>query len=371
MSDPGRPNQVSLTRCESEGERWCKAASFRRRLATCGSSESFSTYPPLAPTAVPTTPVASPITLRPDEFHDLEELGYGFGGVVYKSLHVPTGRLVARKVVNSRICSVKVRKSLAAELLTLQRCNHPNIVRCYGASLSGMQISIAMEFMDGGSLDRIMRTTGPLHEEILSSVAQAVLHGLVYLHRDLNMIHRDLKPSNILLNSQGHIKLCDFGESIELVNSTARSLVGTMGYMAPERIDGRPYDIRADVWSLGITLVELATGHFPYDLSLLQRQAMTPASLSDYAISTEAASFEDNKLAIIELWETIKADPSPRLDPACFTTDFISFVNLCLIKDNRIRPDPYYLLLHPFLRRALPAPALLSWSQRVIETGHQ
>lgn len=366
MPGPDRFDKRSLSRCESEGELCRKAASLRRRSAACGSSMSLSAYPSPIPIKALTLPIVSSVTLRPDEFHDLEELGCGFGGVVYKSLHMPTGRLVARKVVNSRICSAKVRKSLAAELLTLQRCDHANIVRCYGAFVSDMQVSIAMEFMDSGSFDRIVRTMGPLPEEILSSVAKAVLHGLVYLHQGLNMIHRDLKPSNVLLNSQGQIKLCDFGESIELVNSTAKSLVGTMGYMAPERIDGKPYDIRADVWSLGITLVELATGHFPYDLSLSQRQAMTPVSFSDYFTTAETPSAGDNKLAIIELWETIKVDPSPRLDPASFTADFTNFVNLCLIKDDRIRPDPYYLLLHPFLHRALSASALLDWSQQVI-----
>lgn len=366
MPEPNRLDKRGLSRCESEGDLCRKAANLRSHLVTFGSSMNLSAYPSPILTKSLALPVAASVTLRPDEFHDLEELGCGFGGVVYKSLHIPTGRLVARKVVNSRICSAKVRKSLAAELLTLQRCNHANIVRCYGAFVSDMQVSIAMEFMDGGSFDRIIRTMGPLPEEILSSVTKAVLHGLVYLHQGLNIIHRDLKPSNVLLNSQGQIKLCDFGESIELVNSTARSLVGTMGYMAPERIDGRPYDIRADVWSLGITLMELATGHFPYDLPPSQRQAMTPVSFSDYSATAETLPGENNKLAIIELWETIKIDPSPRLDPTRFTTDFTNFVNLCLIKDDRLRPDPYYLLLHPFLHRASSASALLGWSQKVI-----
>lgn len=176
--------------------------------------------------------------LRPDEFVDQFELGTGFGGIVYQSIHAPTGTVMARKVMSSRISSSKIQQSLIAELATLQKCRSKNIVTFYGAFLSEMQVSLAMELMDVGSLDWVCRTVGPIPESILSQIVYEVLTGLVYLHHEHNIMHRDMKPSNILLNSKGEVKLCDFGESIELVNSLAKSLVGTTGYMAVRALSG-------------------------------------------------------------------------------------------------------------------------------------
>ncbi len=160
------------------------------------------------------------------------ELGTGFGGIVYKALRVPDGKVVAIKVVNSRISPGSLRTSLASELGALQRCSSPYVVELYGASIGEMHISLALEYMDVGSLDAVCRLCGPIPEGILEGVAQAITRGLLYLHDEHNIMHRDLKPSNVLLNSAGQVKLCDFGESIQLVNFIAKSLVGTTGYMA-------------------------------------------------------------------------------------------------------------------------------------------
>lgn len=307
---------------------------------------------------------SSSFTLNPNDFTDLKEVGCGFGGVVFRSLHRSTNTIVACKLVNSRIASAKIRKSIAAELAALQRCHHPNIIECYGAFVRGMQISIVMEYMDVGSFYWICSRTGPLAEPILSRMADCVLHGLVYLHKELNIIHRDLKPSNILLNSKGKIKLCDFGESIQLVNSTAKSLVGTTGYMAPERIKGLPYATRSDVWSLGITLIEMATGYFPYDLPAKLRQNICPKDKKQQ----KNTNMELDKLSLVELWETIGGDPSPSLDPKAFSSTFIDFVDLCLIKEESLRPDPYTLLSHPFLRkgRSLTSEDFKSWAHSLL-----
>ncbi|KAF5360942.1 hypothetical protein D9756_005079 [Leucocoprinus leucothites] len=100
--------------------------------------------------------------------------------------------------------------------------------------------------------------------DIVGQVALAVLEGLTYLYDVHRIIHRDIKPSNILCNSSGEIKICDFGVSGELINSIADTFVGTSTYMSPERIQGAQYTVKSDVWSLGISLVELALGHFPF-----------------------------------------------------------------------------------------------------------
>jgi serine/threonine protein kinase len=293
-----------------------------------------------SPTLSTDIPVRPGLEIRPAEFYDLEELGCGFGGIVYKSIHLPSGKVMARKVIHSRISSAKIRKSLAAELATLQRCKSLQIVSCFGAFVSDLQVSIALEYMDIGSLDWVCRTVGPIPEPYLAQVTKAVLDGLLYLHQQCNIIHRDLKPSNILLNSKGEIKICDFGESIELVNSMAKSLVGTTGYMAPERIKGQPYTIRSDVWSLGISLVELATGNFPYYICPEKRVKMTPIDASE-----PTSNGEETKMSLIELWESISQEPSPGLDSAVFSPEFVDFTRRCLCKDETYRPDPYQLLV--------------------------
>lgn len=98
------------------------------------------------------------------------------------------------------------------------------------------------------------------------------MEGLVYLYSAHHIMHRDIKPSNVLVNSQGQIKLCDFGVSSELVNSMAETFVGTSTYMSPERISGGQYNVRSDVWSLGITLLELAIGYFPWGHGLRMKK---------------------------------------------------------------------------------------------------
>lgn len=129
-------------------------------------------------------------------------------------------------------------------------------------------ISIAMEFCEGGSLDSVYREVkklgGRTGEKVLGKVAEGVLGGLTYLHGH-RIIHRDIKPSNILLCRNGQVKLCDFGVSGEFgTKGDANTFIGTSYYMAPERIQGQSYTINSDVWSLGVTLLEVAQHRFPF-----------------------------------------------------------------------------------------------------------
>lgn len=147
--------------------------------------------------------------------------------------------------------------------------------------------------------------------------------------KSYNFLILDIKPSNILIDDNGEIKLCDFGISGNLINSNAfsRNNTGCAGYMAPERIDPTDptnpvYDIRADVWSLGITLVELATGQFPYK----------------------------NCNSDFEVMSTILDQPAPTLEGDQFSEMFKSFVNQCLTKDVNSRPKYNILLQHPFVK---------------------
>ncbi|GAA5834207.1 hypothetical protein JCM3766R1_004489 [Sporobolomyces carnicolor] len=203
------------------------------------------------------------LDLRNEDLHVISELGCGNGGTVSKALHVPTKVVMAKKVVHIAT-SENTRKQILRELQIMHDCSSPFIVSFYGAYLQDPHICMCMEFMDKGSLDNIYKKVGPIPEPILGKIAFAVVSGLTYLYEVHKIMHRDVKPSNILLNSAGQIKICDFGVSGELINSVADTFVGTSTYMSPERISGDPYTVKSDVWSLGITLVELAIGRFPF-----------------------------------------------------------------------------------------------------------
>ncbi|GAA5915351.1 hypothetical protein JCM6882_000228 [Rhodosporidiobolus microsporus] len=203
------------------------------------------------------------LDLRNEDLQVLSELGSGNGGTVSKALHVPTKAIMAKKVVHIAT-SDNTRKQILRELQIMHDCASPFIVSFYGAYLQEPHICMCMEFMDKGSLDNIYKKVGPIPQPILGKIALAVVSGLTYLYEVHKIMHRDVKPSNILLNSLGHIKICDFGVSGELINSVADTFVGTSTYMSPERISGDPYTVKSDVWSLGISLVELAIGRFPF-----------------------------------------------------------------------------------------------------------
>ncbi|NXX20713.1 MP2K7 kinase, partial [Podargus strigoides] len=191
-------------------------------------------------------------------------------------------------------------------------------------------VFIAMELMGTCAEKLKKRIQGPIPERILGKMTVAIVKALLYLKEKHGVIHRDVKPSNILLDERGQVKLCDFGISGRLVDSKAKTRsAGCAAYMAPERIDPpdptKPdYDIRADVWSLGISLVELATGQFPYQ-----------NCKTDFEVLTKV----------------LQEDP-PLLPPAMgFSGDFQAFVRDCLTKDHRKRPKYNKLLEHTFIKR--------------------
>uniref|UniRef100_A0A8C7GRJ6 Dual specificity mitogen-activated protein kinase kinase 1 n=1 Tax=Oncorhynchus kisutch TaxID=8019 RepID=A0A8C7GRJ6_ONCKI len=197
--------------------------------------------------------------------HDMEkicELGAGNGGVVFKVSHRPSGLIMARKLIHLEI-KPAIRNQIIRELQVLHECNSPYIVGFYGAFYSDGEISICMEHMDGGSLDQSLKKAGKIPEQILGKVSIAVIKGLSYLREKHKIMHRDVKPSNILVNSRGEIKLCDFGVSGQLIDSMANSFVGTRSYMSPERLQGTHYSVQSDIWSMGLSLVEMAVGRFP------------------------------------------------------------------------------------------------------------
>ncbi|XP_013415711.1 dual specificity mitogen-activated protein kinase kinase 5 isoform X2 [Lingula anatina] len=250
--------------------------------------------------------------------HYIEILGSGNGGTVYRAQHRPSGTIMAVKVIPLDI-TPEIQQQIISELEVLYKSNSPMIIGFYGAYFIENRISICTEFMDGGSLDKY----GQIPETVLGRMAVAVVKGLHYLW-NLKIMHRDVKPSNILVNTQGHVKLCDFGVSVQLVTSIARTYVGTNVYMAPERLEGNGYSIHSEVWSFGLSLCELAVGRFPYKAP-------------------------DHSNSAIGLLNTIVKEPPPRLPDGIFSEGFIDFVALCMQKDPTIRPAPRDLLQHPFI----------------------
>ncbi|XP_069087835.1 dual specificity mitogen-activated protein kinase kinase 7 isoform X4 [Pleurodeles waltl] len=207
------------------------------------------------------------------EISDLEnlgEIGSGTCGQVWNMRFKKTGHIIAVKQMR-RSGNREENKRILMDLdVVLKSHDCPYIVQCYGTFITNTDVFIAMELMGTCAEKLKKRIQGPIPERILGKMTVAIVKALFYLKEKHGVIHRDVKPSNILLDERGQIKLCDFGISGRLVDSKAKTRsAGCAAYMAPERIDPpdptKPdYDIRADVWSLGISLVELATGQFPY-----------------------------------------------------------------------------------------------------------
>ncbi|CAI5756462.1 unnamed protein product [Candida verbasci] len=259
-------------------------------------------------------------------------LGEGNGGSVTKCFieQLPNKQIFALKKITTDP-NPEVRKQIFRELEVARKCQHSNIVQYYGTFIIEKQslIGISMEYMDGNSLDAIYKEvlkrdkTNRINEKVLGKIANSILQGLNYLH-SRNIIHRDIKPSNILLDSKGNVKLCDFGVSGEAVNSIANTFVGTQFYMAPERITGGSYSITSDIWSLGISLLEVANGKFPLEISLGPIEVIDSISRSDL-------NLKDNEV-----------------DHIYWTIEFKQFINKCLIKNFKQRPIPNDLIINDF-----------------------
>ncbi|XP_034057867.1 dual specificity mitogen-activated protein kinase kinase 4a isoform X2 [Gymnodraco acuticeps] len=297
-----------------------------------------------------------------EDLKDLGEIGRGAYGSVNKMVHNPSNQIMAVKRIRSTV-DEKEQKQLLMDLDVVVRSSDcPYIVQFYGALFREGDCWICMELM-ATSLDKFYKFVycsldDVIPEEILGKITLAVscswttfkkckclmfdscclrfhfvlqtVKALNHLKENLKIIHRDIKPSNILLDRNGNIKLCDFGISGQLVDSIAKTRdAGCRPYMAPERIDPsasrQGYDVRSDVWSLGITLYELATGRFPY-----------PKWNSVFD----------------QLTQVVRGDP-PQLcnsEERRFSPKFISFVNVCLTKDESKRPKYKELLKDPFIQ---------------------
>lgn len=184
-----------------------------------------------------------------------------------------TGVVMAMKEIRLELDDAKF-AAIIMELDILHRCVSPYIIDFYGAFFQEGAVYICIEFMDGGSIDKLYGDGIP--ESVLRKITYATTMGLKSLKDEHNIIHRDVKPTNILMNTRGQIKICDFGVSGNLVASIAKTNIGCQSYMAPERISsggiaqaganpgGGTYSVQSDIWSLGLTIIECALGRYPY-----------------------------------------------------------------------------------------------------------
>jgi mitogen-activated protein kinase kinase len=282
----------------------------------------------------------------------LDELGKGNYGTVYRVIHRrpanvkatspdmmaqrrgSTGIEMAMKEIRLELEDAKFAQ-IVMELEVLHKCMSPFVIDFYGAFFQEGAVYMCIEYMDGGSVDKLYK--GGVPEPALRKIAYAVVKGLKCLKDEHNIIHRDVKPTNILVNTRGQVKLCDFGVSGNLVASIAKTNIGCQSYMAPERIASGgiqaafssgsnsaavTYSVQSDIWSLGLSLLECGIGSYPY-----------PPETYNTIFSQLSAIVEG----------------SPPDLPEGFSPMAQDFVKRCLAKDPSRRPTYAVLLRHPWI----------------------
>ncbi|XP_039581767.1 serine/threonine-protein kinase TAO3 isoform X1 [Passer montanus] len=273
----------------------------------------------------------------PEEiFVGLHEIGHGSFGAVYFATNSHTNEVVAvKKMSYSGKQTNEKWQDIIKEVKFLQQLKHPNTIEYKGCYLKEHTAWLVMEYCLGSASDLLEVHKKPLQEVEIAAITHGALQGLAYLHSHCR-IHRDIKAGNILLTEPGQVKLADFGSAS--IVSPANSFVGTPYWMAPEVIlamDEGQYDGKVDVWSLGITCIELAERKPP----LFNMNAMSA------------------------LYHIAQND-SPRLQSSEWSDSFRGFVDYCLQKIPQERPSSTDLLRHDFVRRERPPRVLLDLIQR-------
>ncbi|CAM9242995.1 unnamed protein product [Scytosiphon promiscuus] len=228
--------------------------------------------------------------IHQDDLRVLSELGRGACSVVKQAQHVETRKLYAIKVFG--VFDRDKRAQLLKEVQTLWGMECPSLIDFVGGYLKDGSIHVVLEYMDRGSLGDVIHDWRGMEygEDLMAAITLQILWGLGYLHYE-HHVHRDVKPQNILLNSNGEVKLSDFGIARELEGETdlAQTMVGTIRYMSPERLAGTGYGVAADVWSLGVVLLEMAARRLPFENAVSQIELHDRLEARSWSASQERA----------------------------------------------------------------------------------
>ena len=261
-------------------------------------------------------------------FIKLKVIGKGGFGTVSQIAHIPSMTILAGKLINSNLVNESSKLELEHEIQLMREVDSPYTVRYYGSVAYEGTLMILMEYCDKGSLRDILdKREQVLSEDQISLVMHDLLMGLNLIHKKHRIVHRDIKAANLLLTSKGDIKIADFGVSRRFEASGTchtMSMVGTPYWMAPEVISGISYSFPADIWSVGVTAIELAEGSPPY------------------------VEFAPTK-AMIEI--AVKGFPGYRF-PTMHSPEFCDFVSHCLETNPNNRWTIDELLEHQFIKRA-------------------
>lgn len=251
----------------------------------------------------------------------LEVVGRGKFGTVHKA-QTPDGGIVAVKILNLDTDSDEI-KDIQGEVQLLSHLRGaPNIPHYHGSLIKGLQLWVIMDFCAGGSIRTLLKP-GSLDERYIGIIARELFVALQFIHSH-NVIHRDIKAANILISKEGNVRLCDFGVAAKLTNTILKrtTMAGTPYWMAPEVItEGATYNYKADIWSAGITIYEMATGNPPYS----DKDAMRAMQL-------------------------LTQQEPPRLEGRQYSTLLKDVISLCLEENPKVRPSADDVLKCKFVR---------------------
>ncbi|PUZ38262.1 hypothetical protein GQ55_9G182600 [Panicum hallii var. hallii] len=273
-------------------------------------------------------------TVNPGDYRLMEEVGYGAHAVVYRAIFLPRNEVVAVKCLDLDQLNNNI-DEIQREAQIMSLIDHPNVIRAYCSFVVEHSLWVIMPFMTEGSCLHLMKISyqDGFDEPVIGSILKETLKALEYLHRQ-GQIHRDVKAGNILIDSAGVVKLGDFGVSACMFDRGDRqrsrnTFVGTPCWMAPEVLQpGTGYNFKADIWSFGITALELAHGHAPF------------------------SKYPPMKVLLMTL-----QNAPPGLDyerDKRFSKSFKEMVAMCLVKDQTKRPTAEKLLKHSFFKNAKP-----------------